>query len=70
MYLISTMHLHELLRPRHEQPLGGLQAHAFLNSKVEPSLRRTQLEKAPFLFQNNYLTVDNICYCTIISKTI
>ena len=23
MYLISTMHLHELLRPRHEQPLGG-----------------------------------------------
>ena len=23
--LISTMHLHELLRPRHEQPLGGLQ---------------------------------------------
>ena len=25
MYLISTMHLHELLRPRHEQPLGGLQ---------------------------------------------
>lgn len=35
MYLISTMHLHELLRPRHEQPLGGLQAHAFKQSCYE-----------------------------------
>ena len=44
MYLISTMHLHELLRPRHEQPLGGLQAHAFKQSCYVVDLSLTKVQ--------------------------